>query len=158
MVDQPWEPAVPKFSSRSLKARAELHPLLQKLADEAIKTFDFVIVDASRNRAQQEAAVAGGFSKVHFGNSAHNWKPAVAMDLYPFPIPKNMDTKAYRAQLRKLQIEVIKPAAARLGIPIRQGIDFNRDGNLTNDKFVDLPHVELHPWRDFAKQSKPIED
>lgn len=146
-----------KFSERSLKARKELHPLLQKLVDAAIKKSDFVIVDGSRGRAEQEAAFAAGRSKVHFGNSAHNWKPAVAMDIYPAPIPQNMDTKAYRAKLKDLQLNVLKPIAAELGIDIRQGIDFNRNGVLTDDGFVDLPHVELHPWRSYAKQSKPLE-
>jgi hypothetical protein len=39
----------------------------------------------------------------------------------------------------------------KLGIKIRQGVDWNRNGNLTDDSWDDLPHVELHKWRDYAK-------
>lgn len=147
---------MPKFSTRSLTNLAFAHPLLKKLMSEAIKETDFVVTDARRGRIAQERAFAAGHSKVHFGDSAHNYVPCVALDIYPSPIPKNMDTKVYRAKLKAMQI-VIKRVADRLDIAIRQGIDFNRDGNLSNDNFVDLPHVELHVWRDFAKKSKLFE-
>lgn len=147
---------MPKFSERSLASLKQSHPLLQKLHKEAIKEFDYVITDSRRGRAAQEAAVASGYSQVHYGDSAHNYTPAIANDCYPYPIPKNMDTKAYRAKLKAMQA-VFKKVADRLGIPIRQGIDFNRDGNLTNDNFVDLPHIELFPWRDLAKTAKPYD-
>jgi hypothetical protein len=39
--------------------------------------------------------------------------------------------------------KVVMETAQELGIKIRAGADFNQDGDLTNDKFVDLPHFEL---------------
>lgn len=150
-----------KFSKRSEENLKKLHPLLQKLLREAIKEIDFTVTDATRGRAKQEAAVAGGFSKVHFPNSSHNWNPAPGADIYPAPIPKNMNTKAYRAKLKALQLNVIRPTAAKLGIRIRQGIDFNGNGVLTDDKFVDLPHVELDGpkgWRGFVKAGQEVKD
>lgn len=147
---------MPKFGARSKANLAYAHPLLQQLMAEAIKETDFTVTDARRGRIAQESAFAAGNSKVHFGDSAHNYVPCVALDIYPSPIPRNMDTKAYRARLKAMQTAV-KRAADWLGIPIRQGIDFNRNGDLTDDNFVDLPHVELYPWRDFAKKSKLFE-
>ncbi len=143
---------MPKFSAASEARLANAHRLLQELMHEAIKVSDFTILDSQRGRADQEKAVKGGFSKVHYGDSAHNWTPALALDIAPYPIDWN-DAKRFR----DLQENVIKPIAARLGIPIRQGIDFNMDGNLHNDNFVDLPHVELHPWREFAKAARPYD-
>ncbi len=143
---------MPKFSAASKKRLEGAHPLLQKLMNEAIKEADFVILDSQRGRADQEKAVKGGFSKVHYGDSAHNWNPSVALDIAPYPINWN-DAKRFT----DLQIKVIKPIADRLGIPIRQGVDFNRNGNLTDDKWDDLPHIELHPWREFAKESEPFD-
>ena len=32
---------------------------------------------------------------------------------------------------------------ARQGVKIRMGCDFNRDGIVGNDKFIDWPHVEI---------------
>lgn len=141
------------FGTASLKARAQLHPLLQDLVDEAIKLIDFKILDAVRGRAAQERAVAQGHSKVHFGQSAHNYVPAIAMDLFPAPYDWN-DKQSFIY----LQMKVIKPTAEKLKIPIRQGIDWNRNGVITDESFVDMPHVELYPWREWAKKSKLYED
>jgi peptidoglycan L-alanyl-D-glutamate endopeptidase CwlK len=144
---------MPRFSERSKLARSELHLLLKQLVDQAIIEFDFVILDGTRGRAEQELAFKQGNSKAHFGDSAHNYKPAIAMDIVPYPIDWN-DTKRFIT----LQFEIIKPAAKRLGIPIRQGLDWNMNGSITDEKFKDFPHVELHPWRQWAKESQLVKD
>lgn len=143
---------MPKFSKASADRLSHAHPLLQHLMNEAIKQADFVILDSQRGRADQEKAVKAGNSKVHYGDSAHNWTPALALDIAPYPIDWN-DSKRFT----DLQINVILPTAKRLGIPIRQGVDFNMNGNLTDDKWDDLPHVELNPWREFAKKAEPFD-
>ncbi|MBU2051505.1 MAG: hypothetical protein KKH61_21350 [Gammaproteobacteria bacterium] len=150
---------MPSFSRRSLLALSQAHPMLQQLMRAAIEKFDFVVTDSARGRVEQERAFKNGYSKARFGQSAHNYAPSIALDIYPYPIdfsPEN--DKKFREQLHVLQLEVIKPAAKSLGIPIRQGIDWNMNGNLTDDKWDDLPHVELHPWREFAKKSHLIAD
>lgn len=139
------------FGAQSMRARAQLHPMLRDLVDAAIQKMDFKILDAMRGRAAQERAFREGHSKVHFGNSAHNYNPAIAMDL--FPTPFDWDN---REAFIKLQLEIIRPLAKKMNIPIRQGIDWNGDGNI-NDGW-DMPHVELHPWREWAKKSKLFED
>lgn len=138
-----------QFSAISLQRLHQAHPLLQQLMLEAIKQYDFMICDSMRDRAAQEKAFKAGTSQVHFGDSAHNWAPAIAVDVAPYPIDWD-DKKRFTT----LQMEIILPTARKLGIPIRQGIDWNMNGNLTDDKWDDLPHVELHPWRDWAKKSK----
>lgn len=137
------------FGTISKQRLARAHPLLQKLANEAIKHTGFMVGDTNRGRVAQEKAFKEHKSKVHFGDSAHNWDPSVAYDLIPFPIDWN-DSKRFI----KLQLEFIKPIAKDLGIPIRQGCDWNMNGILTDEHFVDLPHVELHPWRTWAKECK----
>jgi peptidoglycan L-alanyl-D-glutamate endopeptidase CwlK len=37
-------------------------------------------------------------------------------------------------------------------IPLRWGGDWNFNGKTAG--LVDLPHYELHPWREWAKKSK----
>lgn len=139
------------------KARlATTHPLLQKLMNEARKKSDFTIADSMRGRKAQMAAIKGGFSHVKFGNSAHNWTPALALDLYPLPFSV-LNTRANLQRFVDLQLKIILPTARMLGIPIRQGVDFNMNGILTDDKWDDLPHVELHPWREFAKKARLFE-
>lgn len=137
-----------KFGAASKKEYKQLHPLLQKLCDEVIKTYDIKILDSSRNKDQQEYAFRKGTSKVHFGDSAHNWTPAVAMDVIPMDM-KNWDDIPAFIRMGKH----IVATAKRLGIPIRWLGDPNRDGN-TKDGW-DYPHFELTPWRTFAAKSKP---
>ena len=141
---------MPSFSKRSLKARAELHPILQQLVDYAIADVDFVILDAQRGRAEQEKAFKGGFSKARFGQSAHNYIPAVALDVVPYPIDFD-DVEGFK-KIAKTFMRIAKEK----GLPIRWGGDWDMDGDWKDERFLDWGHFELHPWRSFAK--KLIED
>lgn len=135
---------MPKFSASSKKHLAGAHPLLQQLFNEVIKDIDCTVLDSQRGRAAQEKAFASGNSKAHFGQSAHNWSPSVALDVVPFPLDWK-DIKAFRA-LGK----VVKAKAKALGIPISYGGDW--------PNFKDYPHYELDPWRVWAKKDcKPYE-
>lgn len=152
-VTKPAAPAIivtTGFDKADIERLDRVHPMLRKLFIEARKQTEFTIRDTNRGRAAQEAAFNAGKSKVHYGHSAHNWMPSVAADIYPLPINfSNLSAFTH------LQITIIKPLAAKLQIPIRQGIDFNRNGILTDDKWDDLPHIELYPWEDWAKECKP---
>lgn len=152
---------MPNFSGRSLKARAELHHLLQRVVDLAIVKVDFVLLDAQRGRAEQELAFKRGHSKAHFSESAHNWSPAVAFDLCPWPIDWNP------AKFKQIA-EIIGYYDKRQGdgfgiafeekIPLRWGADWNMNGLWNDENFLDWGHWELDPWRQWAKESKLIAD
>lgn len=136
------------FGKESLKALARCHPHLQSIAQEAILETDFRVLDSIRDRDAQERAFAAGHSKVHFGNSAHNYEPAIAFDLFPAP---------YSWKNRKAFIDlsnIIFRIAREKNIELRWGGDFDRDGDKTTKDSWDLPHYELHPWRDWAKKSR----
>lgn len=140
------------MDKRSLANLATLRPELQRLYTEVDKRFKIVLTDGRRGRIAQTRAYNIGNSKVQFGKSAHNYTPSIAADAYPAPF--NQKEKVSRMiELYK----VIKQVALEMNIPIRQGADFNRDGDLTNDPWDDLPHTELHPWREWAKKSKLFE-
>jgi hypothetical protein len=135
------------------------HPKLQQIMNLAAGSADFLILDSMRGEAEQELAFKRKFTKVHFGNSAHNWKPALALDIAPAPLDwGNSKNKAQNARALQrfveLQRDVILPAAKHLKIKIRQGFDFNRNGILTDDPWDDLPHVELYPWREYSKSAQ----
>lgn len=134
-----------KYDAQSSAQRALVHPLLGKLLDECIKQRDFRILDSLRGRAEQELAFRRGFSKVHFGSSAHNWVPAVAVDLCPKPI-QFKDRRPFISLFR----EVILPTADRMKIPVRWLGDPDRNPK-TNDGW-DYPHLELHPWRSYKRK------
>lgn len=142
---------MPVFGTASKQRLAGAHPLLQRLMNAAIAKAtpaqDFTILDAQRGRAAQEYAFRQGRSKARFGQSAHNWSPAVALDIVPYPI--DFDNKQRFIDLAQ---KLILPLAKEMNIPIRWGGDWNMDGNISDG--WDFPHYELHPWREFAKSSK----
>lgn len=150
-----------KFSNRSLKAINELHPLLQTVCHDAIEHIDFIVLDAQRGRAEQEKAFRAGNSKAHFGQSAHNWIPAIAFDLVPSPI-------SWEAEGFKKINEVIgyynptngrgKGVALAREIPLRWGADWDMDGSFKDESFLDWGHYELTPWRKWAEDSTLIPD
>lgn len=134
------------LDAKSRQRLAGAHPLLQRLFEEVARQTPIMILDSQRGREAQEKAFKAGNSKVHFGDSAHNWSPSVALDVAPKPLDWNN-----RAPFIALS-KIVLPTAKSMGIPIRWGGDWNMNGVLTDEKFSDLPHYELHPWRDFAKR------
>lgn len=138
-----------KFDSGSTLRLSKAHPLLQKIMNEAIKEMPFMVLDSQRGEAAQELAYRQGNTKVRFGKSAHNWTPAIALDVVPLPVNwKNTKPFIFLAQ------QVILPIARQLKIPIRWGGDWNMNGNIHDESFVDMPHFELHPWREYAAKAK----
>lgn len=128
---------MPKFSKISEERLNTCHPLLQTLMREVIKNYDCTILCGHRNKEDQDKAFEGGFSKVKFPNSRHNQMPSLACDALPFPIEWSDSRKHYHFA------GYVQATADRLGIKIRWGGDFNQDGNLKNDRFLDIPHFEL---------------
>jgi hypothetical protein len=126
------------FTNTERQRLLSADPLLEELCVEVNKKFPIFIVCGKRDKDAQELAFAHGLTKVHYPNSKHNTEPySKAIDICPYPIDWN-NRKAFYEMYK-----VVMETAQELGIKIRAGADFNQDGDLTNDKFVDLPHFEL---------------
>lgn len=155
-------PPPPSPAILDAKSRARLdsaHPKLQRLVEAALGRGQVLtVLDSQRGEAEQELAFRRGNSKAHFGQSAHNWSPSVAVDLVPFAAGKvDWDNIAAFHRMGRL-IGCYNPntgqgygLAKEMGIPIRWLGDPNFDGRLVDG--WDFPHFELHPWRAYA--SKP---
>jgi peptidoglycan L-alanyl-D-glutamate endopeptidase CwlK len=121
----------------------ELRPELQRLFDLArpiciaVYEFDLFLVCGHRSKEEQDLVFNRGFSKVKWPNSKHNSLPSEAMDTCPYPIDWN------NLQRFRQMYEILNLVAQENGMKIRFGADFNMNGNLKDDKFVDLPHCEL---------------
>lgn len=129
------------FSQASLQQYATLEPRLQKILDEAIKYFDFKIIEGHRNEADQEAAFASGASKLHWPHGNHNSLPSRAVDIAPYPVDWDDDVKA--VMRFAFMMGVVRVCAAQLGIKVRFGMDWNRNLDMRDESFIDAPHVEL---------------
>ncbi len=128
---------MPSFSKRSLEQLETCHPDLQRLCHEVIKHFDFVVLCGHRNEADQNEAFRTGKSKTPWPTSKHNSMPSMAVDVIPYPVDW-LDTKRMYFLAGHFRM-----AALTLGIPIRQGLDWNGDTQLKDNKFNDIPHIEL---------------
>lgn len=121
--------------------RSTLHPDLQAVLDEAIKTFNFSITCGFRNKADQEKAFNDKASKVHWPDSRHNVTPYTeAADLCPYPFKKE-DWKDIARFARMMGH--VESAAVRLGIAIELGMDWDMDSSTIDEGFKDYPHVQL---------------
>ena len=125
------------FTRKELIRLSEAEKSLEDLCEAVNEKFPIFIICGHRNKEDQELAVISGHSKVHYPNSKHNSLPSKAVDLCPYPI--NWDDRKAFYEMYK----VVMATAQEMGIKIRAGADFNQDGDLTNDKWVDRPHFEI---------------
>lgn len=139
------------FGARSEGNLKNVHPLLVKITRRAlqISESDFTVICGHRDRAGQEQAQRDKTTKVAFPNSAHNQLPSCAIDVIPYPFT-NWEDKAMFRKWKQIA-DAMMAAAKELGLDLRWGGDFNRDGNKTTSDSWDSPHFELHPWRSYAK-------
>lgn len=138
-----------QLGARSLERLDGVHPSMVKVVKRAIAitTVDFIVLEGVRTPARQKELYAQGRTKPgpkvtwtmvsnHFVNPKTGYGHAV--DLCPWPIDWN-DTKKFDAVSKAMFA-----AAKELGIPIRWGADWDRDGKPRERGETDSPHFELH--------------
>jgi len=112
--------------------------------EEAIKHTDFGVVCGRRGREAQEKAVREKKSTKHFPNSMHNANPSLAVDIVPWDGKKYCWGNDNKELLQiGIMVGVVKACAVYLGIEIRCGLDWDDDGNVTDETFIDAFHVEV---------------
>lgn len=120
---------MPEFSKTSKARLMTCHQDLIRLFMEVIKKTNCTILCGYRGRDEQNKAFEEGKSKLKFPRSYHNRKPALAVDVAPYPIDWK-DTKRFE-ELAK----VVKQTAKDLKINIEWGGDWLA--------FKDMPHYQL---------------
>ena len=129
------------FGPASMEVYKQLHPGLQRYCDRVIKIKDVSLICGYRGRAEQELAFKSGNSKAHFGESPHNYWPALAVDLVPWPT--QFESKAELHVLNGITIAI----ASVDEFPITCGNDWDHDGDVDDETFHDSPHVQLIDWK-----------
>lgn len=129
-----------KFGPTSKAKLSTCHQDIQKILNEAIKVIDFSVIEGHRDQSTQDRYFRSGASKLQWPNSKHNTSPSRAADVAPYPIV--WEGEKAKARFYYLQ-GVIKGIAESLGISIRFGGDWDGDGDITDQSFNDLPHIEL---------------
>ena len=77
---------MPEFGSKSKERLQSCDPQIQKVLEEAIKHYDFSVLEGHRTEEKQQEYFKSGASKVQFPNSKHNVSPSLAVDVVPYPI------------------------------------------------------------------------
>jgi peptidoglycan L-alanyl-D-glutamate endopeptidase CwlK len=134
---------MPSFGKLSLARLATADERLSLLMQEAIRTspVDFTVVCGHRSKEDQDRACAEGKSKAPFPTSKHNCFPSRAVDVCPFREGVGL-VWGDKALFRQMAAHIMV-TAKRLGLPIRWGGDFNRDGDKTTNDAWDMPHFEI---------------
>lgn len=123
-----------KWGKSSLNNLKSCDKRLQDMANMMLarSDFDLTITCGFRGEQEQNDAFLRGASKARFGQSKHNTMPSQAIDICPYPIPKNWDTNDRRWQEMALNAMW---CAGKLGFEITWGGSFK--------KFCDKPHFEI---------------
>lgn len=128
---------MPEFSKASKKELASCHPDIQRVLNEVIQYVDFTVLEGHRGEEEQNAAFEAGRSKLEFPQSLHNHRPALAVDIAPYPI----DWQDWRRF--DLLAGYVLGIASHLGVNLRWGGDWDSDKDMADQTFHDLPHFEL---------------
>lgn len=128
---------MPQFSEQSWQALSTCHCDLKMVMQEAIKHYNFSVLEGHRGKERQERLVAEGKSQVHWPDSKHNSTPSLAVDVAPWPVDWQNEARFY------LLAGYILGIASQMGVELRWGGDWDQDGSITDNEFDDLGHFEL---------------
>ena len=122
---------MPKFSQRSKDRLATCDKRLQDIMNEAIKEYDFSVLEGHRSLERQYKLYKEGKSQIDGRRKMgkHNYSPSLAVDIVPWPIDWN-DIDRFK----ELAV-IIKRIAKEKGIKIVHGGDWK--------SFKDYPHWQI---------------
>ena len=154
---------MPQFGPSSKRKLLTCHVILQELCQRVVEHRDITILIGHRNEAEQTAAFTKGASTKQWPKSKHNGHPSMAVDVAPYPIPEGWgDLEGQTPKARDLEwkervkfyevVALFRFAWSQLcdDFPeitkqhkLRFGADWDGDGDYRDQKFDDLPHIEL---------------
>lgn len=130
-----------KWGKQSQLHYDTLDPRLQRIMDRVLhEVADVSITCGFRGEREQNELFVTKRSRAMWPTSKHNSMPSVAVDFQPYPLPKRKEkiwaSLAYIAG-RAIEIGIEE------GVALRWGGDWNRNGDLTDNRFDDLFHLEI---------------
>ena len=124
---------MPKFGKKSTKMLKGVDVKLVNVLNQAIKHFDFTVIEGVRSLETQKGYVAKGASKTL--KSKHI--DGKAVDIAPYPVDyDDVERFVYLGGF-------ILGVASQLGVEIRWGLDWDRDTYTKDTGFRDAGHFEL---------------
>ena len=122
-----------KFGRKSKERLKGVDVRLINVLNELIKIMDVTIIEGLRSEKRQKELLAKGATKVKYSKHMEG----KAVDLAPYTIDSEN-----RAGFHYMG-GMIRGIGKQLGIKIRWGGDWDSDGDVKDNGFDDLVHVEL---------------
>lgn len=132
-----------KFSKLSLGRLNSCHSDLQVIFNKVITMMDCSILCGHRTKEEQNKAVDEGKSQLLWPFSKHNQKPALAVDVAPYPIDWEDEVRFYYFAGMVMGTARYLKAKGKISHFLRWGGDWNRNDRFDDNKFNDLVHFEL---------------
>lgn len=124
---------MPRFGKTSKKRLKGVDDRLVKVLNELIKIMDVTIIEGLRTGERQKELLKKGATKVKYSKHMEG----KAVDLSPYPIDwENRDGFHYMGGM-------IRGIAKQLNVKVRWGGDWDSDGDVKDNGFDDLVHVEI---------------
>ena len=124
---------MPRFGKRSKQRLKGVDARLVNVLNQLIKIMDVTIIEGLRSAERQEELLAKGATKVKYSKHMEG----KAVDVAPYPIDwKDRDRFHYMGGM-------IRGIGKQLGIDIRWGGDWDSDGEVKDNGFDDLVHIEI---------------
>lgn len=134
---------MPSYSVRSKERLNTCHKDLRMIFNAVIPHFDNSILCGHRDEAAQMEAYNSGKSQLKWPQSKHNKSPSMAVDVAPYPIDwQDLDRFRYFAGY-VMGVADILHAEGLIAHRLRWGGDWNRDTQVKDNNFNDMPHFEL---------------
>jgi len=129
-------------TTRSITAA---HPELRafwaelRASDPPAGVVNYSLGDVTRDQQGQNAALASGASEAAWGQSPHNFSPALALDIYPIVMDRPGHIGSPAVSTKSADYLRIRQIAESRGL--------TSGGGWTSP---DWPHVEITGWRDLT--------
>lgn len=137
------------FGRRSHEKKITCHKDLQLILDEAIKMYDFTILEGARTLEAQKEYFAQGKSRIDgvTKKSKHQVSEgqplSMAVDIAPHPVDWNDRFRfAFLAGIIKAVASHLL-YQGKISHRVRWGGDWDSDNDFKDQNFFDLPHFEL---------------
>lgn len=129
------------WSKSSQAVYDELDPQLQRVVTRIRdEVADISLIEGFRDKRRQQFLFLSNKSHVQWPDGKHNHIPSLAVDLRPYPWPE--DERKQWGALGYIAGRAIGIGHEE-GVTIRWGGDWDGDGDVTDQKFDDLFHLEI---------------
>ena len=124
---------MPRFGKRSKERLKGVDERLVNVANELVKIMDCTVLEGLRTKERQSKLIAEGKSKTKYSKHIEG----KAIDIAPYPIDwEDRERFHYMGGMAR-------GIGHALGVTVRWGGDWDSDGEVKDNNFDDLVHIEL---------------